>query len=301
MMNNDFHSTALPRRRALCTAIAGAGFLLASGWPGRASANATPLVMAIFPRRQATQTMELYKPLADYLAREIGRPVQLVTAKDFDTFWLGVTEGRYDLVHYNQFHYVRSTNKYRVIVRNEEFGTGTVAGALYVRKDAGITKVEQLRGKKIVFGGGTDAMMAYIMPTYLLMEAGLKPGDYEEVFAKNPPNSLISLYQGQADASGAGDIMIDLPVVKNAIDTSTVQHLAKTGQVVHLPWAVRKTMDPALATKIQNVLVGMKNTDEGRTLLKQAQQTGFGIATDADYDAHRKFVRRVMPAVELPR
>ena len=290
------------RRRRLCLALAGAGALAAGRWPSQArAADVSPLVMAVFPRRQATLTTKLYGPLAAYLSREIGRPVQLVTAKDFGAFWLGVMEGKYDLVHYNQFHYLRSASDYRVIAHNEEFGTGTMAGALYVRKDAGIDRVEQLRGRKVVFGGGKDAMMAYIMPTYLLMEAGLKPGDYEEVFAKNPPNSLISLYHGRGDASGAGDILIDLPVVKRAMDTSAVRHLARTDPILHLPWAVKKDMDPTLATNIQSVLVGMKNSDEGRKVLKQARQTGFGLATDSDFDIHREIVRRVMPKLDLAR
>lgn len=288
------------RRRALSLALGAAALLASTGRPLRA-AESGALVMAVFPRRQATLTTELYGPLAEYLGREIGRPIQLVTAKDFDAFWLGVLEGRYDIVHYNQFHYLRSANKYRVIAHNEEFGTGTVAGALYVRKDSGIGSVAELRGKKIVFGGGTDAMMAYIMPTYLLLEAGLKPGDYEEVFAKNPPNSLISLYHGQGDASGAGDILIDLPVVKAAMDTSTVRHLSTTEQVLHLPWAVRKEMDPALAKRIQRVLIEMKSREDGRAVLKSAQQTGFGLADDAGFDVHRRIVRRVMPDLELPR
>lgn len=262
---------------------------------------ADPLVMGVFPRRQATLTTELYAPMAEYLGKELGREVQLVTAKDFDAFWFGVVERRYDIVHYNQFHYVRSADKYRVIVHNEEFGSGTVAGALYVRVDSGITKVEELKGKKIVFGGSPDAMMAAIAPKFLLLEAGLKTGDYEEIYAKNPPNSLISLYHRQADASGAGDILKDLPVVKKAMDTSAVKHLATTAQIKHLPWAVRKDMDAGLANRIQAILVGMKDSEAGKAVLAKAQQTGFAKTSDADFDEIRGMVKRVMPDLDLPR
>lgn len=300
-MAQVYSQILLVRRRCAALALVIAGILGIVALPTTTAAADDPLIMAVFPRRQATLTNELYGPMAAYLSREVGRQVQLVTAKDFEAFWLGVMEGKYDLVHYNQFHYLRSANRYRVIAHNEEFGIGTVAGALYVRKDSGITSVGQLKGKKVIFGGGTDAMMAYIMPTYLLMEAGLKRGDYEEVFAKNPPNSLIAMYHAQGDASGAGDILIDLPVVKKSVDTSAVRHLAMTDQVLHLPWAVRKDLDSRLAHKIQTVLVDMEKSEEGRKILEQAQQTGFGPATDADFDVHRRIVRRVMPDLELPR
>ncbi|MBT9523587.1 MAG: PhnD/SsuA/transferrin family substrate-binding protein [Dechloromonas sp.] len=288
------------RRRVVLGLLATLGMTLAEQAIPAARAADAPLVMGIFPRRHATLTTELYAPLAAYLSRELGREVRLVTAKDFDAFWEGVEQRRFDIVHYNQFHYVRSADKYRVIAHNEEFGLGTVAGALYVRKDSGISAIEQLRGRKIVFGGGTDAMMSYILPSYLLLQAGLQPTDYETVFSKNPPNSLISLFHGKADASGAGDILIDLPVVRNAMDTSTVTHLGMTERLLHLPWAVRKDMPKALSARIQALLVGLKASEEGRAILTRAEMTGFGAASDVDYDPHRRIIRKVMPAMVIP-
>lgn len=288
------------RRRVVLGLLATLGMTLAEQAIPAARAADSPLVMGIFPRRHATLTTELYAPLAAYLSRELGREVRLVTAKDFDAFWEGVEQRRFDIVHYNQFHYVRSADKYRVIAHNEEFGLGTVAGALYVRKDSGISAIEQLRGRKIVFGGGTDAMMSYILPSYLLLQAGLQPTDYETVFSKNPPNSLISLFHGKADASGAGDILIDLPVVRNAMDTSTVTHLGMTERLLHLPWAVRKDMPKALSARIQVLLVGLKASEEGRAILTRAEMTGFGAASDVDYDPHRRIIRKVMPAMVIP-
>lgn len=288
------------RRQVVLGLLAAFGLTLAEQTIPTARAADAPLVMGIFPRRHATLTTELYAPLAAYLSRELGREVRLVTAKDFDAFWEGVEQRRFDIVHYNQFHYVRSADKYRVIAHNEEFGLGTVAGALYVRKDSGISAIEQLRGRKIVFGGGTDAMMSYILPSYLLLQAGLQPTDYETVFSKNPPNSLISLFHGKADASGAGDILIDLPVVRNAMDTNTVTHLGMTERLLHLPWAVRKDMPKALSARIQALLVGLKASEEGRAILTRAEMTGFGAASDVDYDPHRRIIRKVMPAMVIP-
>ncbi|MCC4113839.1 PhnD/SsuA/transferrin family substrate-binding protein [Aromatoleum toluclasticum] len=289
------------RRHVMLGLLATLGLSLAErSIPAALASSAAPLVMGIFPRRQATLTTELYAPLAAYLGRELGREVQLVTAKDFDAFWDGVEQRRFDIVHYNQFHYVRSADKYRVIAHNEEFGAGTMAGALYVRKDSGITTLAQLRGRKIVFGGGKDAMISYIMVAYLLQQAGLQPGEYETVFAKNPPNALISLYFGQADASGAGDNARELPAVREAMDTDAVAPLGMTERVKHLPWAVRKDMPPALAARIQTLLVGLPAREEGRAILARAEMTGFGPARDADYDPHRRIIRKVMPSIDLP-
>jgi phosphonate transport system substrate-binding protein len=259
------------------------------------AASEEPLLLGILPRRNPTLTTELFSPLVNYLSTSLGREIQLVTSRDFESFLQDVKDGRFDIVHYNQFHYVRSSAQYRVIAHNEEFDRSTVAGALYVKHDSGISRVEQLRGKKVIFGGGEDAMMSYILPRYLLLQAGLQPGDYQEAFAKSPPNSLIALYYDEAQASGAGDILIDLKVVKGSMDTSQLKHLAVTEQLLHLPWAVHRTMTDDEATRIQALLTGLEDSPEGQAILTQAQLTGIGVANDDSYAPHRRIIDQVMP------
>jgi len=252
-----------------------------------------PLILGIFPRHKATETTTMYTPLANYLSERLSRKVILTTSKDFDSFWKAVTERRYDIVHYNQYHYILSAQSYKVIAHNQEFGKDAVAGALYVRKDSGITEVSQLRGRTIMFGGGKDAMLSYIAPRFLLMQAGLKEGDFKTEFAVNPPNTLLALYHRQADAAGGGDILIDLPAVRNAINTQELRLLAKTEPLLFLPWAVKRTMPAKLGDSIQTILVELGNSDTGKNILKTAMTTGIGKAGDRDYDPHRKMTTAV--------
>ena len=252
-----------------------------------------PLVMGIFPRNKATETTTRYTPLANYLSERLGRKVILVTSKDFDSFWKGVTERQYDIVHYNQYHYIQSAQSYRVIAHNQEFGKDAVAGALYVRKDSGITKLSQLRGRTVIFGGGKDAMLSYIAPRFLLMQAGLKESDFKTEFAVNPPNTLLALYNKQADDAGGGDILLDLPEVKNAINTQEISILATTEPLLFLPWAVKRTMPAKLAESIQSIIVNLGSSEAGREILKAAMTTGMGKAEDKDYGPHRKMTTAV--------
>ena len=253
----------------------------------------TPLIMGVFPRYKATETITMFKPLADHLSEQLGRQVTLVTAKDFDAFWKAVTEKRYDIVHYNQYHYIHSAHNYRVIAHQQEFDKDAVAGALFVRKDAGITEISQLRGRRIIFGGGKDAMLSYIAPRFLLMQAGLNEGDFKSEFAVNPPNALLALFHKQADAAGGGAILIDMPVVKNAINAHELTVLAKTEPLLFLPWAVKRTMAAKLRESIQSTMVGLGSSDQGQKVLSAAKATGMGKADDNDYNPHRKMTTAV--------
>ena len=258
-----------------------------------AQAQESPLIMGIFPRFKAAESTTMYTPLANYLSERLGRKVILVTPKDFDSFWKDVTERRYDIVHYNQYHYVNSAQSYKVVAYNQEFGKSAVAGALYVRKDSGITNVAQLRGRTIVFGGGKDAMLSYIAPRFLLMQAGLKEEDFSTKFAVSPPNALLALYHRQADAAGGGDILIDLPAVKNAINTQELTLLATTEPLLFLPWAVKRTMPAKLTESIQSLLLDLGENETGKKILKATMTTGIGKASDKDYDPHRKMTTAV--------
>jgi phosphonate transport system substrate-binding protein len=253
----------------------------------------TPLIMGVFPRNKAVETTAMYTPLANYLSERLGRKVILATSRDFESFWKEVMERRYDIVHYNQYHYVNSAQAYKVVGYNQEFGKSAVAGAIYVRKDSGITSVSQLRGRTIVFGGGKDAMLSYIAPRFLLMQAGLREGEFSAKFAVSPPNALLALYHRQADAAGGGDILIDLPAVKNAINTQELTRLAATEPLLFLPWAVKRSMAPKLAESIQSILLELGDNETGKNVLKAAMTTGIGKASDKDYDPHRRMTTAV--------
>jgi phosphonate transport system substrate-binding protein len=150
-----------------------------------------------------------------------------------------------------------------------------------------------LRGKTILFGGGEDAMISYIANRYLMLQAGLAKDDFKPLFAVNPPNSVLALHRRQTDAAGAGDGVLDLPMVKKSVDTEELMALATSAPLLQLPLAVKRTMPPKLSAAVQSILVSLKNSEAGARVLKSAAMTGMGKAEDRDYDPHRRMVRAV--------
>lgn len=254
------------------------------------------LIMGVFPRRSPGTTTELFSPLARHLAKQLGREVRLETTPDFASFWENVAAQRYDIVHFNQYHYVRSHAEYgyRVILKNEEFGHSNISGALIARKDSSIETVADLRGKKVVFGGGRTAMQGYIVATYLLRQAGLKDGDYFTQFALNPPKACIATYFRQGAAAGAGGAVLQLPKVRKEIDVEQMRYLAVSEPLAHLPWAVRADMDEDTAARIRRAGEHLAGHPEGRKVLETARLSALVAASDAEYDRHRHIIRVVL-------
>jgi phosphonate transport system substrate-binding protein len=270
--------------------------LIALGLPASVQAADKTLTLGVFPRFSAIENTKRYSPLSEYLAARLDTKITLSTSRDFASFWQGVDEQRYDIVQYNQYHYIRSAATYQVIAHNKEFGKSTIAGVLWVRKDSGITDLKQLKGARVIFGGSEDAMMSYIAPMYMLLQAGLNKKDFTWQFAVTPMNSVIAVYHHQADAAGSGDAVIDQPAVRQSINTQELVALAVSEQVLHLPWAVRRTMPAGLRDAIQAALIDLENSESGREVLKAALLTGIGKARDRDYEPARKMVRAVLGA-----
>ena len=255
-----------------------------------------PIKMGIFPRRNPLVTTRMFSPLVQYLKVKLGREVVLDTPKDFETFWNKVKNNEYDIVHYNQYHYVKSHKEfgYRVVAKNIEFNQATIAGAIIVRKDANINSVTDLKGRKIVFGGGPRAMQSYIVAKYLLQINGLHDGEYQESFSTNPPNAIMSTYFKQSDAAGAGDKVLKLKIVESQIDVNEMKYLVKGDQLSHLPWAVSGKLDVGMTKKLSEILLGMDKNGEGKAILSKMHMNGFAPAEDEDYDPHRMIIETVL-------
>lgn len=260
------------------------------------SVAAETLVMGIFPRVGAVETNHMFQPLARYLSTVLGKEVVIETAKDFETFWNGVTQKRYDLVHFNQYHYLKSHKNfgYQVIVKNIEQGEDTLGGAILVRSDSAIHSIADLKGKRVIFGGDRSAMQSYVITTYLLRKGGLKKGDYIEEFSKNPPNAVLATYFKQADAAGAGDRVLKIPSLAKQIDAGQMRYLATSEPLPHLPWAVKGDMPREIRTKIQRAMINLNKTAEGKKVLAPSGYDGFSAAVDADYDKHRLILKEVL-------
>ncbi|MGD8591849.1 MAG: PhnD/SsuA/transferrin family substrate-binding protein [Gammaproteobacteria bacterium] len=250
--------------------------------------------MGVFPRRSVEATQKAFQPLAEHLSKMLGEEVKLIVPASFKDFWKGVKQNQFDLVHYNQYHYIRSKKElgHRVIVANEEFGNKQIAGALSVRKDSGVHSIAELRGKVILFGGGTKAMGSYIAPTAMLKKAGLVAGkDYMVNFAMNPPSAVVGTYNKGAGAAGSGNVVLRLKATTKQIKAEDMQIIAESEPFTQLPWAVNSHVSVELADKIQKIMTSLKNSEAGRSVLKAAKVTDFYAVTDKDFDKVREITK----------
>lgn len=253
--------------------------------------------MGVFPRGAVADTYAAFKPLAQKISQELGEPVELVVPKDFKEFWAQLEQNGFDIVHFNQYHYIKGHKElgYKVFAANEEHGEKQVRGTIVVRADSGINTLADLKGKTILFGGDEKAMVSYIVPVAMLKRAGLELGkDYHVQFAKNIPSTAIAVFNKASDAAAAGDAMLKSKAVHEKIDISQLKVLALSEPFTHLCWAVKGDFSIDKTKKIQNIMVNLKNANESAAILKSASVTDFYAVVDADFKKAREITRYVL-------
>ena len=173
--------------------------------PSAASAGEKPaLTLGVFPYVTPVQLAAFQAPLKDYLANSLGLPVTLVTAPDFDSFIERTRQGQYDIIitapHLGRLAETR--DGYKRVAQTSQ----SVQGFFLARKDSGIRKIEDLKGKTVMIA--QKVSIVYQMAEQTLREKGLVPGESVTIIeTRTHNNAMQAPLRGEADASVTGRLL----------------------------------------------------------------------------------------------
>ncbi len=266
-----------------------------------------PLTMGFQICNSPAENHRRFDPLVAYLAQELGREVRAVHLDTAD--FLDSEHQRYDLYHGNSLVYV---NLHAVgaaeVVAGELQGTGgaNTQGWIIARKDSGLRTLEDLRGKRLIFGPMLSPA-GYLAQYATLQQAGLDPERDLALYsfpwgAWKHEKVVYAVYYGAADAGAARYDDLERMAADLKIDPREFVTLSKSEWV---PWCT-VAASPRLPAKerrqVETALFGL-GPDTTVTLgkerfdvLRWAEIDGFAPASETQYDA----VRRMAKAVQMP-
>lgn len=256
--------------------------------PGAAVAE---IKLGLLPRLSATEMTTMFTPLAEYLSKESGEKVTLVVPKDFEAFKAAVVSGQVDLGFSNPLIYVQLKKNHGAIeplgLASEKAGT-KFRGIIISRKDSGIEKIQDLKGKKLIFVD-KDSAAGHVFQMLTLSKAGLDVHkDFTKLpFAKKHDNVALAVFNKAADAGGIRED--DLEKMKDKVDLSQIKIVAYTDYYPNWPVFTTGKMNKATAEKVKAALLKLKpNSPEAGTIAGPAKITGFAAISDKDYDMLRQ-------------
>jgi len=245
----------------------------------------------VLPRLSAAELTTMFTPLADYLTQETGEKVTLVIPKDFDAFKAAVKGGQVDIGFANPLIYVQLKKSAGLdpLALSAEPKAGTkFRGIIVARKDSGIQKVQDLKGKKLIFVE-KDSAAGYIFQMLLLNMSGLDvQKDFTTLpFAMKHDKVVQAVIDKKADAGGIRED--DLEKMKDKLDISQVKIIGYSDYFPNWPMFATAKMDKGSAAKVKAALLKLTvNGPEAAKVVGSAKLAGFATVSDKDYDMLRQ-------------
>ncbi len=290
----------MPRRTARLVA----GLLLALGgvlFVAGCTRSETPVTLVFTPSRDPTALKEAADAFATTLARLSGVPIRALVASDYAGVIEALRSRRVELAFVHPVGYVLANREAgcQILVRDVWQGKTAYTARFYVRKDSGIQRVEDLRGKTVAFVDPASSS-GYIYPMVLLIKQGLvldrDPKSFfkEALFSGTHEAALRAVLQGRVDAAASFDTAPQLYLK----DPALVAQFAWVGETPEIPEAgicARPGVPVETLARIKRGLLSMKGPEHAAVLKDIYGIDGFIEAADGDYQP----VREAMALMDL--
>lgn len=257
-------------------------------------------VFAIHPLHNPVRLFEVYGPLIDYLNRNIpDATFRLEASHDYDEFDKKLYARKFDFALPNPYQTLTSLKHgYRVIAKMGDDRRFT--GIILTRRDSGIRKVPDLKGKKVAYPAKT-ALAATMMPQYYLHTHGLDVNrDIENLYVGSQESSIMNVYLGKTAAGATWPLPWETFQKEHPDMAGELELKWETEPLINNGLVVRDDVPEQLAARVAQLLDTLHTSEEGRTILARMPLSRFELADDRRYRVIEDFMRRFGQNVRLP-
>lgn len=262
------------------------------GFGKRPDAGTRKYVVGIHPLHNPQRLIELYAPILERINADIpGVHFELEASRNYDDFEKKLYAGYFDFAMPNPYQTVRSLKHgYRIFGKmgdDENF-----RGIILVRKDSGIQKVSDLKGKKIAYPALT-ALAATMMPQYYLHTHGIDVNrDVENLYVGSQESAIMNVFRAHVAAGATWPVPWQKFSAEHPDMASQLEVKWQTESLINNGWVVHKDVSPELADKFAAALFGLNANEQGREMLARLPVSRFEPASDASYAPVRDYLER---------
>jgi phosphonate transport system substrate-binding protein len=250
-----------------------------------ASVHAEELTLSAEPTVPPEKLAAMLAPLAEKLSAAVKASVKPVLTKNAAEYEAELLRGKIAIGYQSPLLYVRAADRHEVVATaSEGKNSGQLRGLIISRPTSGITKVADLKGKRIMIVGRMSAG-GYLSQKQTLKEAGLKvEQDCQliEAAENREENVIIAVSLGDVDAGFISESA--LHKADECIVPGSVAEALKTAPLPNWALSVSRSLPQELKESLQAALVKLPENDPALTALGIS---GFKSAQDADYNSVR--------------
>lgn len=253
-----------------------AALALLLGLSAITTVRAATLRMAIPPFLPQQEVQKSFQPLVDYLNQATGVSIKLITFPNYLAFWQKTRNGSpfdiaLDSAPVTDFRVERQ--QWHVIAKMQ----GNVTQSLVTGPKQLIIDPAELINKKVAVqpSPSVSALLLYQLFPNPVQQPIL-------VFEATSRDAAQAVLTGKAKAA-----VIPTPI---AAGYNKLNLVTTTDPVPFLAISVGPSVTQAMANRLQQALVALDTTPEGKAILKKSQLRRFVTANDADYAGQAKLL-----------
>lgn len=250
------------------------------------------LIFGVLPIHNPQHLHETYGPLVEYLNRNLpGITIQLEASRSYEEFEKKLYSRRFHFALPNPYQTLNSLKHgYHIFAKMGE--DDKFRGIILVRKDSGINRVADLKGKTVSFPAPT-ALAATMMPLSFLHSHGLDVNkDINRLFSGSHESSIMNVSLGKSDAGATWLPPWQAFIEHNPGLSAELEVKWETPHLVNNGLVARDDIPPEMVEKVRSLLVTLHTHEEGRRLLAALLLTHFENATEATYQPVRDFLKK---------
>jgi phosphate/phosphite/phosphonate ABC transporter binding protein len=250
------------------------------------------LRFGIVPLESPARMHRRFTPLAEYLGRTLGRPVELKVALDFDEAVRDLGEGRTQFAYLTPSTYVLAHDRFGAVLLATALRRGKPFqhAAIICRRDARLGSLAELKGRSFAFGD-VNSTSSHIVPRAMLLEAGVgveRLGSFEHLGHHDAVAAAV--LRGDYDA---GAVMESVAAQYAAEGLMT---LVQSPPIPEFNICAAKELPGNVLETLRSALLALTRDDAGGAAVLEAlypDYTGFARSSDADYASIRLMMRKL--------
>ncbi|MDH5594480.1 MAG: phosphate/phosphite/phosphonate ABC transporter substrate-binding protein [Gammaproteobacteria bacterium] len=249
--------------------------------------------LGVHPYLPESELHRRFQGLINYLSEKLDEPVGLKVSKDYESHIEHTGNNAFDIAFMGPSSYITLTERYGkrpLLARLEVNNDPHFRGVIVVHKDSGITSLKQLAGKRFAFGSA-HSTMSYIVPRYMLMQAGVRLGSLETYrFLGNHRNVALGVLTGEFDAGAVKEEIYEDFMRRGLVE------LARTPAISEHVFVARNGITETKIDKIRKILLWLSGSENGKKILSEIKSgvTGLVNTSNRDYDNLRQMMH-VLP------
>jgi phosphonate transport system substrate-binding protein len=278
--------------------IAGAIFAGALGVfaPIPTQAAEEELVLAFIPQENPEKLIGDIEVISVWLSERIGVPVKGFVTSDSAAAVEALRNDDADVSFMGALPYIIANNEIgaKVVLQELYRGSPVYTGRVFVRRDSGISKIEDLKDKTIAFADPLSES-GYLYPLDIFVEAGfLERGDDPSVyfdkfyFAGGYQQAMQAMANGLVDAAAASQYA---ELLLSPEQQTEIIWIAESQPIPSHTVIVRKGINADIEEKFVEAMLEL-NKPENRSLLAHVYSPdGFIKADPSAYDDVKEIAR----------